>query len=46
MTDFKLAGESDTLNRLYSDMPDWDRTFLLLVMWVSGTVNLLQCVCN
>ncbi len=40
----KFASESDTLNNLVLRMPDWDQSFLLLVMWVSGTVNVLQCV--
>jgi len=44
MSDYKLAGESDLLNTLLARMPDWDQSFLLIVMWVSGTVNLLQCV--
>jgi O-antigen ligase len=44
MSEFKLAGESDVLNRLLAHMPDLDQSFLLMVMWVSGTVNLLQCV--
>lgn len=44
MSHYRLASESATLDSLLLHMPDWDRTFLLLVMWVSGTVNLLQCV--
>jgi hypothetical protein len=44
MSEYKLASESDTLDTLRRRMPDLDRSFLLIVMWVCGTVNLMQCV--